>query len=73
MAYSPWSILEDRVCIDAKLIFSDGSTFYTGGSLTCPYEAGVVKLNCGWGSAMNIDDVQRIVLGDLVLWEANVS
>ncbi len=24
---------------------------------------------CGWGSAINIDDVQRVVLGDLVLWE----
>ena len=68
-AYGPWSILEDKVCIDTKLIFSDGSMFSTGGALTCPYEDGVVKLNCGWGSAINIDDVQRIVLGDLVLWE----
>ena len=72
-AYRPWSILEDRVCIDAKLIFSDGSTFSTGGALTCPFENGVVNLHCGWGSAINIDDVQRIVLGDLVLWEANAS
>ena len=71
--YKPWSILEDRVCIDAKLIFSDGSEFSTGGALTCPYEDGVVNLHCGWGSAINIDDVQRIVLGDLVLWEANAS
>jgi len=70
-AYKPWSILEDRVCIDAKLIFSDGSEFSTGGALTCPYEDGLVKLHCGWGSAINIDDIQRIVLGDLVLWEAN--
>jgi len=69
-AYKPWSILEDRVCIDAKLIFSDGSEFSTGGALTCPYEDGLVKLHCGWGSAINIDDIQRIVLGDLVLWEA---
>lgn len=69
-AYEPWSILEDKVCIDAKLIFSDGSEFSTGGALTCPYEDGVVKLNCGWFSAVDIDDVQRIVLGDLVLWES---
>ncbi len=68
-AYRPWSILEDRVCIDAKLIFSDGSAFSTGGALTCPFDNGVVKLHCGWGSAIQIDDVQRIVLGDLVLWE----
>ena len=68
-AYEPWSILEDKVCIETKLIFSDGSEFSTGGALTCPYEDGVVKLHCGWGDAINIDDVQRIVLGDLVLWE----
>ena len=72
-AYRPWSILEDKICIDAKIIFSDGSTFSTGGALTCPFENGVVNLHCGWGSAINIDDVQRIVLGDLVLWEANAS
>lgn len=68
--YEPWSILEDKVCIEAKLIFSDGSTFSTGGALTCPYENGTVNLFCGWGSAINIDDVQRIVLSDVVLWEA---
>ena len=34
------------------------------------YENGTVNQWCGWGSAINIDDVQRIVLGDLVLWEA---
>ncbi len=69
-AYEPWSILEDKVCIEAKLVFSDGSEFSTGGALTCPYANGMVNLNCGWGSAINIDDIQRIVLGDLVLWEA---
>ena len=68
-AYRPWSILEDKICIDAKIVFSDGSEFSTGGALTCPYEDGVVKLHCGWGGAIDIDDVQRIVLGDLVLWE----
>lgn len=70
-AYEPWSILEDKVCIEAKLIFTDGSTFSTGGALTSPYEDGIVNLNCGWGSAINIDDVQRIILGDLVLWETH--
>lgn len=68
-AYEPWSILEDKVCIEAKLVFSDGSEFSTGVALTSPYENGTVNLYCGWGSAINIDDVQRIVLGDLVLWE----
>lgn len=69
-AYGPWSILEDKVCMDTQLLFSDGTSFSTSGALTCPYENGTVNLYCGWGSAINIDDVQRIVLGDLVLWEA---
>ena len=68
--YAPWSLLEDKICIETQLIFSDGSSFSTGGALTCPFEDGVVKLCCGWGGAINIDDVQRIVLHDLVLWEA---
>ncbi len=38
-----------------------------------PYENGTVNLYCGWGSAINIDDVQHIVLGGLVLWEAEIS
>ena len=69
-AYQPWSILEDKVGIETKLVFSDGSTFSTGGALTTPFENGVVNLSCGWGRAINIDDVQQIVLGDLVLWSA---
>ena len=69
-AYRPWSMLEDKVCIETKLVFSDGSTFSTGGAMTTPYENGTVNLFCGWGSAINIDDVQRIILGDIVLWEA---
>ena len=69
-AYGPWSILEDKVCIEAKIIFSDGSEFSTGGALTTPYENGTVNQWCGWGSAIDINDVQRIILGDLVLWEA---
>ncbi len=69
-AYRPYSILEDKVCIEGQIIFSDGSVFSTGGALTTPYENGVVNLRCGWGSAIDINDVQRIVLGDTVLWEA---
>ncbi len=69
-AYEPWSMLEEKVCMEAKLVFSDGSTFSTGGALTTPYENDVVNLFCCWGGAINIDDVQRIVLGDVILWEA---
>jgi hypothetical protein len=69
-AYEPWSMLEDKVCIETKIVFSDGSEFSTGGALTTPYENGTVNQFCGWGSAIDIDDVQRIVLGDMVLWKA---
>ena len=69
-AYRDWSALEDKVCMETMLCFSDGSAFSTGGALTCPYRDGAVNLWCGWGKAINIADVQRIVLGELVLWEA---
>ena len=69
-AYEPWSILEDKVCIEAKIVFSDGTEFSTGGALTCPYENGTVNLNCGWGGAIDMEAIQRIILGDLILWEA---
>ena len=68
-AYRPWSILEDRICMETQIIFSDGSSFSTGGALTTPYENGAVNLSCGWGSAIDINDVQRIVLGDQILWQ----
>lgn len=64
-----WIALEDKVGIETLLYFSDGSSFSTGSALTAPCNNGVVELHCGWGSAINIDDVQRIVLDDLVLWE----
>ena len=68
-AYQPWSILEDKVCIESEIVFADGSTFSTGGAMTTPYSDGVVNLTCNWGKAININSVERIVLGDLVLWE----
>ncbi len=68
-AYQPWSILEDKVCIESEIVFADGSTFSTGGAMTTPYSDGLVNLTCSWGKAININAVERIVLGDLVLWE----
>lgn len=68
-AYQPWSMLEDKVCMEAKIILADGSSFSTGGALTTPYSDGVVNLGCSWGAAIDINSVERIVLGDLVLWE----
>ena len=67
--YEPYSLLEEKVCTESQLLFSDGSSFSTGGALSAPYTNGAVELHCEWGSAINIDDIQKIVLGDLVLWE----
>lgn len=67
--YEPYSLLEDKVCTESQFLFSDGSFFSTGGALSAPYISGAVELHCEWGSAINIDDIQKIVLGDLVLWE----
>ena len=53
-----------------RTIWQCNGKYKGGGALTTPYENGTVNQFCGWGSAINIDDVQRIVLGDLVLWEA---
>lgn len=69
-AYEPWCMLEDKVCIETRIIFSDGSEFSTGGALMSPYENGAVNLICGWGRAINIDEIRQIVLGDMILWEA---
>ena len=69
-AAQDWLLLEDKICQQAQLLFSDGSTFSTGGALTTPYEDGVVNQYCGWAQAIDVNDVQRIVLHDLVLWEA---
>jgi len=69
-AYRPWCELEDKVLREAKIVFSDGTEFSTGASLNSNYENGTVNLWISWLKAIDIDDVQRIVLGDLVLWEA---
>ncbi len=68
-AYQPWSILEEKVCTESEIIFSDGSSFSTGGALTTPYADGTVNMYCGWVQAIDINAVERIVLGDQVLWE----
>lgn len=67
--YAVWSVLEDKVGIETRLYFSDGTFFSTGGAMTSPYENGVVELHCLWGSAIDLDDIQKIALDDLVLWE----
>ena len=68
-AYRDWATLEDRICMETRLIFSDGSGVTTGGVLAAPFEDGAVRLHCGWGRAIDINDIRQIVLGDLVLWQ----
>lgn len=64
-----WLRVEDSICMNARIIFSDGSSMATKGALIARYEDGVVSLYTGWPRAIDITDVQQIVLGDLVLWE----
>ena len=68
--YLLWCSLEDKVCKEAKLVYSDGSEFSTGGALNSYYENDTVYLWCDWISSINMEDIQRIVLGDQTLWEA---
>ena len=64
-----WLRVEDSICMNARIIFSDGSSMVTNGALSARYEDGVVNLYTWWPRAIAIHDVQQIVLGDLVLWE----
>ncbi|MBQ9720933.1 MAG: hypothetical protein IJV64_09615, partial [Oscillospiraceae bacterium] len=68
-AMEEWLNLEDDVCVNARLIFSNGSSFSTGGILEAPFQDGVINCHCSWKSAIDINAVERIVLGDQVLWE----
>ncbi len=70
-AYRSWFELENKMCQEMKLIFSDGSERFIGGALYSFYEDGAVHLWYSWkNSAIDIGAVRRIVLGDLILWEA---
>ena len=61
--------MEDYVTQNAKLYFSDGTELSPGGALTGSYENGTANLTCGWNSAININEIERIEIGDIVLWE----
>lgn len=65
-----WGAMEDAVCRSAQIVFADGTHFSAGGVAANPYENGTVNCLTGWGEAINIHAVERIVLGDLVLWES---
>lgn len=61
--------MEDYVTQNAKLYYSDDTELSPGGALTSNYENGTAILTCGWNSAININEIERIEIGDIVLWE----
>ena len=72
--YKPWCELEERVIREIKIILSDGTELSFGGSLNSHYENGAVHLWYCWKlSAVDINDVQRIVIGDQILWDAEAE
>lgn len=64
-----WLMAEDTLCMNARIVFSDSSSMVTKGALSSSYEDDVVSLYTCWPRAIDIRDVQQIVLGDLILWK----
>ena len=69
MPLPDWTLMEEKLCRGAEIIFSDGTSITTGGAVGAINEGDLISLPCGWDTAININDVERIVFGDLVLWE----
>ena len=63
------TLMEEKLCQGAEIIFSDGTSMTTGGAIGAVEEGGTISLPCGWDTAVNINDVERIVFDDLILWE----
>lgn len=64
-----WNTVQDNVCQKTRLVLADGEEFPIGGALSCPFEDSTDNAYCSWGSAIDINAIERIVLGDMVLWE----
>ena len=64
-----WNSMQDLVCMETRIIFSDGSQQALGGALSCPYENGTDNAYCSWAQAVDISAVEQIILGDTVIWE----
>ena len=63
------TLMEEKLCRGAEIIFSDGTGITTGGAIGAIREGDLISLPCGWDTAVNINDVERIVFGDLILWK----
>lgn len=68
-----WGNAIDRMIRGMTFHFSDGFSWplTSFGAMAAPYENGTVNPYVSWGWAVNIHDVQRITLGDAILWESS--
>lgn len=66
----PYLNLCDDACWNTELVLTDGSRFRTGGFLNAPVEDGLICCRCDWKSALDIQAVEQILLGDRIIWEA---
>ncbi len=64
-----WSIAEDSVLKNMTIIFSNGGNLSFDGFLSSSFCDGEVNAYIWWPRAIDIQDVQQIVLGNLLLWE----
>ena len=64
-----WLNSIDRVCMEAELLLEDGTCFQTGGCVAYPFEDGTATAQCGWGTAVDIRTVEKILLDGTVIWQ----
>ena len=69
MPLQDWTLMEDKLCRGAEIIFSDGTSISTGGAIGAINEDGLFALPCGWDTAININDVEQIMFDGLILWK----
>ena len=63
------TLMEDKLCRGAEIIFSDGTSISTGGAIGAIDEGNLISLPCGWDAAININEVEQIVFDGLILWK----
>ena len=64
-----WGNVESRAIQTIAVEFSDGSTLTIPGFLADPFENGTVNCYLGWEQTIDLHNVQRITLGDAILWK----
>ena len=66
-----WGNVETRAIQTIAVEFSDGSALTIPGFLADPFENGTVNCYLGWEQTIDLHNVQRITLGDAILWESS--